>query len=164
VLYVWASPPHIRWRQVWPGALFGAIGFVALSFGFSLYARYFGHYDKVYGTLGAAIAFLFYAYLVGTLILLGAEVVEQYALLKATGQVADTCDLQDLQQQQGSTRNGVPVAAAAAPQHEIPLLVLAKDARMPAGSKRDTVTAAEAFPKGAETFETPEPIVQSPRS
>src|SRR5581483_5797633 len=43
-LYVWASPPHIRWRQVWPGALFGAIGFVILSLGFSIYARYFGHY------------------------------------------------------------------------------------------------------------------------
>ncbi len=159
VLYVWASPPHIRWRQVWPGALFGAAGFVVLSFGFSLYARYFGHYDKVYGTLGAAIAFLFYAYLIGTLILLGAEVVEQYALLRDTGHVADACELPDEQQKR---RTGDRRPSAGVPRREIPLLVLAKDVRAPKGSKQDTVTAAEAFPEDAESFEAREPAGSAP--
>lgn len=133
-LYVWASPPHIHWRQVWPGALFGAIAFALLSFGFSLYARFFGHYDKVYGTLGAVIAFLFYAYLIGVIILLGAEIVDQYTLLKATGRVAN-----------GSRPD------------QIPLLRLAKDARLPGRAKGETITAGELFPAGSHTFEEPQP-------
>lgn len=155
-LYVWASPPHIHWRQVWPGALFGAIGFVALSFGFSLYARYFGHYDKVYGTLGAVIAFLFYAYLIGVLILLGAELVEQYALLRATGHVVtDACDTPDEQQKHGGQlRPAVGRSVNGHGAREIPLFVLAKDARTPKGSKQQTITAAEAFPEDAASFET----------
>src|SRR5579885_1360550 len=158
-LYVWASPPHIRWRQVWPGALFGAIGFVVLSFGFSLYARYFGHYDKVYGTLGAVIAFLFYAYLVGTLILLGAEVVEQYALLRDTGHVVtDACDIPEEQQKRGGQlRPAAGAPAGGQGRREIPLFVLAKDARASNGARQETVTAAEAFPAEAESFEPAQP-------
>ncbi len=158
-LYVWASPPHIRWRQVWPGALFGAVGFVVLSFGFSLYARYFGHYDKVYGTLGAVIAFLFYAYLVGTLILLGAEVVEQYALLRSTGHVVtDACEIPEEQQKHGGElRPAARAAAGGQGRREIPLFVLAKDARVSNGARQETVTAAEAFPAEAESFESAKP-------
>jgi membrane protein len=77
LLYTLASDPEIGWKQVWPGAIFCAVGFQVLSVGFSIYLRFFGHYAKVYGTLGAVIAFLFYAYLIGILILLGAELADQ---------------------------------------------------------------------------------------
>lgn len=80
VLYVVTSPPSVHWRRVWPGALVGAIGFQALNLGFSVYVRSYGRFDKVYGSLGAVIAFLFYAYLLSSLMLFGGEVAHQYAL------------------------------------------------------------------------------------
>jgi membrane protein len=85
VLYALASPLWIHWRNAWLGALVGAIGFQVVSFGFSVYLRYFSHYDRVYGALGAVIAFLFYAYLVGCVILLGAEVIARYVELRSAG-------------------------------------------------------------------------------
>ncbi len=82
VLYIVTSPPSVHWRRVWPGALVGAIGFQALNLGFSVYVRSYGHFDKIYGSLGAVIAFLFYAYLLSSLMLFGGEVAHQYALLR----------------------------------------------------------------------------------
>ena len=146
-LYVWASPARIHWRHVWPGALFGAVGFALLSFGFSLYARYFGHYDKVYGTLGAVIAFLFYAYLIGTIILFGAEIVEQYSLLKLAGRAGAAAD---------ETPRAVAAYGAAA-LGQLPLLRLAKEARLPKHLKVETITAGEVFPEDAYTFAEPPP-------
>ncbi|HLZ71728.1 MAG TPA: YihY/virulence factor BrkB family protein [Dehalococcoidia bacterium] len=149
VLYAWASPPHMHWRDVWPGALFAAAGFVVLSFGFSLYARYFGHFDKVYGTLGAVIAFLFYAYLIGTLILMGAEVVEQYVLLKHGDPLLAAPAGRLLQSGAG--------AVDGRGQRQIPLLVLVTDDQAAKRGRLDTITAAQAFPRAAESFETAEP-------
>ncbi len=77
-LYLLASPPHIHLRHVWLGALISAIGYQAISLGFGIYVRYFANYDRVYGSLGAVIGFLFFAYLMGSLILLGAEISEAY--------------------------------------------------------------------------------------
>lgn len=77
LLYTLASDPGIGWRRVWPGAVFGAIGFEVLNFGLSFYFRYFGNYAKVYGTIGGVIAFLFYAYLLGCLILLGGQLTDE---------------------------------------------------------------------------------------
>ncbi|MHB8573893.1 MAG: YihY/virulence factor BrkB family protein [Dehalococcoidia bacterium] len=82
LLYIMASPEWIRWRHAAAGAGFAAVGFELVSLGFSLYVRYIGHFDKVYGSLGAVIAFLFYAYIVGLLILAGGEVTEQYMELR----------------------------------------------------------------------------------
>lgn len=78
LLYTVTSPPHVHWRDCWHGALVAAIGFQAISVGFGWYVRSFAHYDKVYGSLGAVIAFLFYAFLLASLILLGAEVARQH--------------------------------------------------------------------------------------
>lgn len=83
-LYAITSPRGVHWRTVWPGALVAGVGFQAVSLGFSVYVRSFGRFDKVYGSLGAVIAFLFYAYLVASLILLGGEIAHQYALWQAS--------------------------------------------------------------------------------
>lgn len=127
MLYTLASDPEIGWKQVWPGALLCAIGFQLLSIGFSVYLRFFGHYAKVYGALGAVIAFLFYAYLIGILILLGAELSDQLV------------------------RKGLPRGEYRArrtkkskqPSEAGSLFV----ARQGAGRPEDTVTAADLFPE-----------------
>ena len=78
-----AAPTHLR--GVWPGALAAALGFEALQFGFSIYVSHFGHYNKVYGSLGAVVAFMFFIYLASMVFLFGAEVAAEYPRLALGG-------------------------------------------------------------------------------
>ncbi len=64
-------PPQWRW-VTWGGAA-GAIGWVALSVGFSWYVTNFGSYNKTYGSLGAIIGFMTWIWLSTTVLLLGAQ-------------------------------------------------------------------------------------------
>jgi membrane protein len=124
MLYTLASDPEIGWKQVWPGALLCAIGFQVLSIGFSIYLRFFGNYAKVYGTLGAVIAFLFYAYLIGILILIGAELVDQLI-------------------REGVPRGEYRSQRTPKPDEQLPIYV----ARPGAGKPQETVTAKDLFPE-----------------
>ena len=47
---------------------------IAASVGFSFYLDNFASYNRVYGTLGAAVAFLVWAWLVNLALLVGVEV------------------------------------------------------------------------------------------
>lgn len=71
-----------RLRGVWPGALAAAGGFEALQYGFSVYIGFFAHYNKVYGSLGAVIAFMFFVYLASMVFLFGAEIASEYPRLR----------------------------------------------------------------------------------
>ncbi len=62
-----------QWRWVTWGGAFGAIGWVALSVGFSWYVANFGSYNKTYGSLGAIIGFMTWIWLSTTVLLLGAQ-------------------------------------------------------------------------------------------
>lgn len=64
---------HPAWSTIWPGAIVGAVGFEALKFGFAIYVENFGRYNEVYGTLSAVVVFLFWAWLLAVIVLLGAE-------------------------------------------------------------------------------------------
>jgi membrane protein len=57
-----------------PGAAVGVALWFAASALFSLYLSNFAHYNRVYGTLGAAVAFLIWAWLLNLSLLVGAEV------------------------------------------------------------------------------------------
>ncbi len=70
-------------RGIWPGALVAAVGFEGRQYGFSAYLAHFAHYNKVYGSLGAVIAFLFFVYLASIIFLLGAEVASEYPRLRS---------------------------------------------------------------------------------
>ena len=78
VLYRVVPAVRTRVRDVWPGALVAAAGFEVAQWGFSAYLASFAHYNKVYGSLGAIIAFLFFVYLASAVFLLGAEVASEY--------------------------------------------------------------------------------------
>jgi membrane protein len=71
-----------RLRDIWPGALAAAVGFEALQYGFSVYVGFFGHYNKVYGSLGAVAAFMFFVYLASMVFLFGAEIASEYPRLR----------------------------------------------------------------------------------
>jgi membrane protein len=69
--------PSRRQPALWwllPGALAGVGLWIVASAGFSFYLDNFASYNRVYGTLGAAVAFLVWAWLVNLALLVGAEV------------------------------------------------------------------------------------------
>jgi membrane protein len=65
-----ARPPA---RSVWPGALLAALAFEGLKFGFAIYLSNFARYNLIYGSLGAAVGFLVFSYLAGSVFFLGAD-------------------------------------------------------------------------------------------
>jgi len=63
--------PQSKQRVFWitPGSLFGAVIFIAISFGFRLYVQNFGAYDRVYGSLGGVMVLLLWFWLTSAVVL-----------------------------------------------------------------------------------------------
>ena len=91
-LYRFVPAAPTRLSGIWPGALAAAAGFEAAQYGFSLYLTYFGHYNKIYGSLGAIVAFLFFIYLASSVFLFGAEIAAEYPRLRAGPRKAPPSD------------------------------------------------------------------------
>jgi len=63
-----------RWRWITLGSAIASAAFIVVSMLFSWYAANFGNFDKTYGTLGAAIGFMTWNWIVTIVILVGAEI------------------------------------------------------------------------------------------
>jgi membrane protein len=88
-----------RWEWITPGSLLGTMAFLLASYGFSLYVRHFGSYDKTYGSLGGVMVLMFWFW-VSAVVLLAAgqmnQVIEQASPLgKNYGQKVDATEAPD---------------------------------------------------------------------
>lgn len=68
--------PNIRvpWRCAVIGGLFTGIAWEAAKYGFALYMAHFARYNRLYGSLGAVVSLMIWAYYSSTILLIGAEI------------------------------------------------------------------------------------------
>ncbi|TYL38926.1 YihY/virulence factor BrkB family protein [Natronococcus pandeyae] len=72
-IYYVLPPISVTVREIFPGAIFAAVGWTVLQVGFQIYAANAGRY-AAYGAVGAVILFVTWLYFAGILILAGAVV------------------------------------------------------------------------------------------
>ncbi|GAF19206.1 LOW QUALITY PROTEIN: ribonuclease BN [Bacillus sp. JCM 19046] len=74
VLY-WISPNEkIQFRHALPGAIVATIGWQLISFLFSIYVSNFGNFESTYGPLAGIIILMFWFFITGIILIIGAEV------------------------------------------------------------------------------------------
>ncbi len=75
IYFLYAFGPDLRGRPrvKLPGACASAVGWTAMSLGFSWYVSNFGHFDRTFGALGAVAGFMTWMWLSTMVVLFGAE-------------------------------------------------------------------------------------------
>jgi membrane protein len=78
LLYYFGPYRKQRWRFVWPGAVLATILWLLATSGFAWYVRHIGHYNVLYGSVGAALALLVWMYVMAVVALIGCEFNAEY--------------------------------------------------------------------------------------
>ena len=73
LLYYYGPYRPQRWRYVWPGAILATTLWLGATAGFAWYVRHIGHYNVMYGSIGAGIALLVWMYFLAIIALIGCE-------------------------------------------------------------------------------------------
>ena len=83
-LTIYKFVPNTRtlWRNVWPGALLGAVLFEIAKSLFVLYLNRFANYQSVYGAVAAVIVLLVWIYISAFILILGAEFSSEYGRMR----------------------------------------------------------------------------------
>ena len=82
LIFFWGPNVKQRFKASLPGAFLGVGFWIGTSYLLGLYFQHFAHFNKTYGTLGAAIALMVWLYWSWFMILVGAEINSE--LLKAS--------------------------------------------------------------------------------
>ena len=77
-LYLFGPYRRQRWQYVWPGAVVATVFWLLATAGFAWYVRNMGHYNVMYGSIGAGIALLVWMYLMAVIALIGCEFNAEY--------------------------------------------------------------------------------------
>lgn len=78
LLYHLGIPMQQTWRRTLPGAVLATLLWFVATLIFGWYVTRFANYSRVYGSLGAGIALLFWLYLISLSVLYGAEFNAQF--------------------------------------------------------------------------------------
>jgi membrane protein len=82
-MFYWAPNVKQRFWSTLPGAIIGVAFWIGSSYALGLYFQHFAHFNRTYGTLGAAVALMVWLYWSWFFILVGAEINSE--LLKVQG-------------------------------------------------------------------------------
>jgi membrane protein len=88
-LYFLAPNVKQRWLATLPGAVLAVGCWIGLSYLLGIYLRHFAHFNKTYGTLGAAIALMVWLYWTGFAMLVGAELNTELAKISPQGKLEE---------------------------------------------------------------------------
>ena len=83
-LYRYVPNTRVTWRDTWIGALMGAVLFSGVRIGLAWFVANFGSFNLVYGSLGALMAVLVWAYLSSLAVMWGAQVAFTNSLIFGT--------------------------------------------------------------------------------
>jgi len=83
VMFLFLPSRDTKLRDIWPGALFAAIGFEIAKTMFDLYLQTVANYGVVYGSLGTVIALLVFLFVAASVFLLGAEMASEWPAVRA---------------------------------------------------------------------------------
>jgi membrane protein len=72
-IFYFAPAVHDRWKFFSPGTILSTFLSLMVSYSFSFYISNFGTYNKLYGSIGAMIAFMVWLFLISVIILAGFE-------------------------------------------------------------------------------------------
>ncbi|MDY7012488.1 MAG: YihY/virulence factor BrkB family protein [Cyanobacteriota bacterium] len=72
-VYRYGPSRRLRGTPIVPGAILAALSWAGISALFRLYVNNFGNYNRVYGTVGAAIVLMLWLYMSSFVMLLGAQ-------------------------------------------------------------------------------------------
>lgn len=74
LLYAIIPNRRLRFRQVFPGAVFASAVWALASLAFSFYVDRFANYARLYGSLGGVVILLVWLYLTSVVLLVGSEI------------------------------------------------------------------------------------------
>jgi membrane protein len=90
VLYRTVPQNPVSWRDVWLGGLLAGLTWEAARRLYTWYLANFARYNLIYGSVGAIIGFLLWAYLSAMILLLGAEFTAQVTAWRRAGRPIET--------------------------------------------------------------------------
>lgn len=73
-VYKYTPSKKMKWRDVLPGAVFAAIGWILLSRGFSFYINNYSNYSRFYGSLAAVFVLMIWLFLTSLIFMFGVEI------------------------------------------------------------------------------------------
>ncbi|WP_409297008.1 YihY/virulence factor BrkB family protein [Peribacillus sp. SCS-26] len=75
MMIYWLAPSiKLKCLTVLPGAVFATIGWISVSYAFSIYVEKVAHYSAMYGSLGGMIVLMIWFYLTGIILIIGGEI------------------------------------------------------------------------------------------
>jgi len=73
LLFRYVPAREVHWDAVWPAAIFGALGWELAKRGFEWYLTNLANYSIIYGSIATGIVLLFWAWLIASIFLFGAQ-------------------------------------------------------------------------------------------
>jgi membrane protein len=82
LIFYFVPNAKVRFKDVWPGAIFTGVLWRLALLGFSWYIRDFSRFTKIHGSIAAAVVFLLWVYVSAVILLYGVEFTVSYARLR----------------------------------------------------------------------------------